>query len=67
MTTSLNAGNVHIVNDTFPSAMNPPIFVNIGRGGLVDEVALLKALDRGRPAIAILTLLEMNRCPTTAL
>ncbi len=64
MTTSLNAANVHIVDDTFLSAMKPnSIFVNIGRGGLVDEVALRKALDRGQPAIAILDVVEKEPLP----
>ena len=67
MTTSLNAANVHIVNDAFLSAMKPnSIFVNIGQGGLVDEVALLKGSTKANLPSPSWTLLKRNLCPTTA-
>ncbi len=64
MTASLNASNKHIVNACFLDALREgAIFVNVGRGGLVDEQALLVGLDKGAPARAILDVFEAEPLP----
>ena len=46
---------VGMVDATFLGSMGPQsLLVNVGRGQLVDEVALRRSLDAGRPARAIL-------------
>lgn len=64
MTAALNEENHHIVDERFINTMKRgATFVNIGRGGLVDEHALLQGLDAGKPALAILDVFEEEPLP----
>ncbi|ABI76717.1 D-isomer specific 2-hydroxyacid dehydrogenase family protein [Hyphomonas neptunium ATCC 15444] len=48
----------------FFAAMNPDaLFLNLGRGALVDEDALMAALDAGRPAFAALDVTKTEPLP----
>jgi D-2-hydroxyacid dehydrogenase (NADP+) len=54
----------HIVNGAIFSAMNPTsYFINLARGGVVDEEALIKALENGQIAGAALDVFNQEPLP----
>lgn len=53
-----------MANAAFFAAMQPgALFLNLGRGALVDEDALIAALDAGRPAFAALDVTKTEPLP----
>ncbi len=59
-----NIDSQHMVAAAFLGALGPDaILVNVSRGALVDERALLDSLQRGRPGTAILDVFEVEPLP----
>ncbi|MBP7651322.1 MAG: NAD-binding protein [Phenylobacterium sp.] len=61
---ALNDETRDLANDAFFDALKPgAILINIGRGGLVDEDALKRGLDAGKPAYAVLDVFQVEPLP----
>ena len=61
---ALNDDTRDLANDAFFAALKPgAILINIGRGGLVDEDALKRGLDAGKPAYAVLDVFQVEPLP----
>lgn len=58
---NLTAENYHLINaDTLARARDGVILCNVARGGLVDETALIAALDAGKVAAVALDVFEVE-------
>jgi phosphoglycerate dehydrogenase-like enzyme len=61
----LTTSTHHIVNAEFLSHVrSDALLINVGRGGLIDEAALIESLDRGVPDAAVLDVTEVEPLPS---
>ncbi|MGH7074968.1 MAG: NAD(P)-dependent oxidoreductase [Stellaceae bacterium] len=66
LATAQTEATTDLVDDKFIAAMKKDsILVNVGRGGLIVDDALLAGLDRGAPCIAILDTFHDEPLPTS--
>ena len=64
-TCALNPGNRHMLNDDTIERCKPDVrIVNVARGGLIDESALIRALESGQVHSAALDVFEVEPLPT---
>lgn len=64
---SANQDSVHLVDAAFLARMRPgSVLVNIARGALIDEVALIESLGRGVPAHAVLDVFATEPLPESS-
>lgn len=65
LTCSLNEGNRHMLNaETLALARDGVRIINVARGPLIDERALLESLDSGKVASAALDVFEVEPLPS---
>ena len=63
-TCSLNSGNWHMLNDGTLRQTKPDVrIVNVARGGLIDETALISALESGHVNSTALDVFEVEPLP----
>lgn len=63
-TCSLNAGNKHMLNiETLSKCKDGVRIVNVARGGLIDEVALVESIKRGKVHSVALDVFEQEPLP----
>ncbi|WP_346839851.1 phosphoglycerate dehydrogenase [Microbulbifer sp. SAOS-129_SWC] len=63
-TCALNRHNHHMLNENVLDKMQPGVkIVNVARGPLIDEVALVEALESGQVSAAALDVFEMEPLP----